>query len=338
MSAEHPGGAPRWGIWLHAVRPVPDLVRLAVAAEDLGAAALLLADEGVDRDLYVTLTAVAVATRNLALIPAITNPHSRHPVATAAALGSLAEVAPGRVVAGLGAGGTRVFGPMGFAPVRPFTALAEAVDVIDALLAGGTVDHAGEFTAAGARLSWAPGSLPLAIAGRGPRVEQLTARRADWAVLAGKPVAEAGALISSLRMRAAAAGRQLRIAWNPMVGWKPDYTDAIRAHLSYMTVDMPAAWRARFGVGEALVAELRAALAGDGPAAAARLVPASVLDAFAIVGDYVDVARRLAAAVTAAEPELVIFDLHEYSQAHVGDIATLAGQVGLESATARIPL
>ena len=128
-------------MWLHAVRPVPELVRLAVAAEELGAAALLLADEGVDRDLYVTLTAIAVATRRLALIPAITNPHSRHPVATAAALGSLAEVAPGRVVAGLGAGGTLVFGPMGLAPARPFTALAEAVEVIDDLLAGQTVDH-----------------------------------------------------------------------------------------------------------------------------------------------------------------------------------------------------
>src|ERR1700689_5937978 len=95
-------GASRWGIWLHAVRPVPELVSLAVAAEDLGAAALLLADEGVDRDLYVTLTAIAVATRRLALIPAITNPHSRHPVATAAALGSLAEGAPRPGGAGLG--------------------------------------------------------------------------------------------------------------------------------------------------------------------------------------------------------------------------------------------
>src|SRR6202034_4275586 len=155
----HPG-ASRWGIWLHAVRPVPELVSLAAAAERLGAAALLLADEGVDRDLYVTLTAIAVATSQIALFPAITNPHSRHPVATAAALGSLAEVAPGRVVAGLGAGGTLVFGPMGLAPARPFTALAEAVEVIDALLAGQTVDHKGGFTTSRARLAWAPGRLP----------------------------------------------------------------------------------------------------------------------------------------------------------------------------------
>jgi 5,10-methylenetetrahydromethanopterin reductase len=336
MSSEQAG--PRWGIWLHAVRPVPELVRLAVTAEELGAAALLLADEGVDRDLYVTLTAAAVATRRLALIPAITNPHSRHPVATAAALGSLAEVAPGRVVAGLGAGGTLVFGPMGLAPARPFTALAEAVDVIDALLAGQTVDHKGEFTASNARLAWAPGRLPVGIAGRGPRVERLSAERADWVVVSGKPVAEMAAFTRSLRDRAAALGRQVRIAWNPMVGWAPGHAAAIRAHLSYMTVDAPAAWRERLGVSDALVTELRAALAADGPDAAGPLVPDAVLSAFAVVGDRADVARRLAAAVTAAAPELVVLGPHEYTAGHLRDLAALAAQAGLASTTESLPL
>ncbi len=337
MSSERAGGA-RWGVWLHAVRPVPDLVRLAVAAEDLGAAALLLADEGVDRDLYVTLTAIAVATRRLALIPAITNPHSRHPVATAAALGSLAEVAPGRVVAGLGAGGTLVFGPMGLAPARPFTALAEAVEVIGDLLAGQTVDHAGEFSASRARLDWAPGRLPVAIAGRGPRVERLSAERADWVIVSGKPVAEVGTFTRMLRDRAAAAGRRARVAWNPMVGWTPGHLDGIRPHLSYMTVDMPVAWRERLGVDDGLAARLRAALASGGPAAAARLVPDSVLGAFAITGDRAEVVGRLAAAVEAAAPELVVFGPHEYTTGHLGDIAALAAEAGLTASAERVTL
>jgi 5,10-methylenetetrahydromethanopterin reductase len=339
MSAEaRPGRGPRWGVWLHAVRPVPELVRLAVAAEDLGAAALLLADEGVDRDLYVTLAAIAAATRRLALIPAITNPHSRHPVATAAALGSLAEVAPGRVVAGLGAGGTLVFGPMGLAPARPFTALAEAVEVIDDLLAGKTVDHTGEFTASQARLDWAPGRLPVAIAGRGPRVERLSAERADWVIVAGKPVTDIAALTGTLRDRAATAGRRPRIAWNPMVGWAPGHLDGIRLHLSYMTVDMPAAWRERFGVDDRVVARLRAELASDGPAAAARLVPDSVLGAFAITGDRATVVARLADATAAAAPDLVIFGPHEYTTGHLGDIAALAAEAGMTTSAERLTL
>jgi 5,10-methylenetetrahydromethanopterin reductase len=325
-------------VWLHAVRPVPELVRLAVAAEDLGATALLLADEGVDRDLYVTLTAIAAVTRRLALIPAITNPHSRHPVATAAALGSLAEVAPGRVVAGLGAGGTLVFGPMGLAPARPFTALAEAVDVIDGLLAGKTVDHSGEFSASRVRLDWTPGRLPIAIAGRGPRVERLAIERADWLIVAGRPVADMPAFARTLRARAAGAGRRLRVAWNPMVGWAPGHLDGIRAHLSYMTVDMPAAWRERLGVDDGVVARLRTVLASGSPAAAAPLVPDSVLSAFAITGDRANVVSRLAAAIEAAAPELVAFDPHEYTTEHLSDIAALATEAGLTASAERVTL
>ncbi len=335
--AERAGGPP-WAVWLHAVRPVPELVRLALEAEDLGAAALLLADEGVDRDLYVTLTAIALATRRLALIPAITNPHSRHPVATAAALGSLAELAPGRIVAGLGAGGTLVFAPMGLTPARPFTALAEAVAVISDLLAGQTVDHAGEFSASQARLDWAPGRLPVAIAGRGPRVERLAAEHADWVIVSGKPVAEIGAFTRTLRDRAAAAGRHPRVAWNPMVGWTCGHLDGIRPHLSYMTVDMPTAWRERLGVDDGLVARLRATLATDGPAAAARLVPDSVLGAFAITGDRASVIRRLATAVEEAAPELVAFGPHEYTTEHLGDIAALAAEAGLRASAERLTL
>ena len=46
----------------------------------------------------------------------------------------------------------------------------------------------------------------------------------------------------------------------------------------------------RLGVDDELVARLRAALASDGPAAAGRLVPDSVLGAFAITGDRARVA------------------------------------------------
>src|SRR5580704_5839420 len=84
-----------WGVWLHAERRIPELAELAAAAEDRGAAAILVADEGTDRDLYVTLAALAQRTGTALLMAAVTNPYSRHPVATAAALASLAELAPG---------------------------------------------------------------------------------------------------------------------------------------------------------------------------------------------------------------------------------------------------
>jgi 5,10-methylenetetrahydromethanopterin reductase len=301
---------------------------LARRAEERGAAALLLADEGIDRDIYVALTAIAGATDHIVLAPAITNPHSRHPVVTAAALGSLAEVAPGRVVAGLGAGGSLVFRPMGLRPRRPFSALAEAVTVIDDLLAGKTVTHEGEFTVDGARLEWAPGRLPLAIAGRGPRVERLAGERGDWMVISGKPVADVAGFARLLRADAAKAGRHPWIVWNPMVAWEAHHAHEVCTHLSYMSVDMPDEWRAKLGVSDQVVANLREALAAEGPSGAARLVPAAVVGTFAILGDRAGVVGRLREAVDQVRPDIVVFGAHEYTTAHVDEIAAVAEQVG----------
>ena len=224
----------QWGVWLHAVRPASELAQLAAVAEALGAAAVLVADEGTDRDLFVTLAVLAQRTRRVLLFGAVTNPHSRHPLATAAAFASLAELAPDRIVAGFGAGGSRVLTPMGLAPHRPFAALAECVEVVDGLLRGEAVDHQGEFAVRGGALPWSPGTLPLAIAGRGPRVERFAARRADWILLAGRAIQKVPALVEALRrVGREARGRPPAIAWNPNVAWTEAMSAEMRAHLAF---------------------------------------------------------------------------------------------------------
>ncbi len=325
-----------WALWIHAVRPVPELVDLARQAEELGAAALLVADEGIDRDLYVTLTAVAGATDHLLLVPAITNPHSRHPVATAAALASLEEVAPGRVVAGLGAGGSLVFDPMGLHPPRPYTALREAVDVIGRLLDGQTVDHEGQFTTAGAAIGWSPGRLPVAIAGRGPKVERLAAERAEVVILSGKAVVEVPEVVARLRAVRSDGGQTPGgpvVIWNPAAAWRPEHVDEVRSHFAYMTVDTPAEERRALGVSDEAVAELRAAVHRDGPQAAAHLVPDAVTHRYAIVGSRDEVVARLDQARREVRPELIAFSAHEYTAEFVKETAEVAAEAGLVAAT-----
>lgn len=315
-----------WAVWLHAVRSPVEIAALARRAEERGARALLLADEGTDRDLYVTLTAVALATRSLELVPAITNPHSRHPVATAAALASLAEIAPGRVTAGLGVGGQLVLGPMGLRPRRPYTALVETVEVVERLLAGEQVSHTGEFTVDHARLPWAPGRLPLAIAGRGPRVEALAARRADRVILAGKPRAELPGLVEALRSRE--DGGPL-VLWNPAAAWTVEHRAEVRSHLAFMTGDMPARWREDLGVGEDVVARLREAVRTRGPHAAAPLVPEAIVSAFSVSGDRAHVVARLTATVAQVRPDVVTLSPPAYTLEAVDELADVAAAVGL---------
>jgi len=324
-----------WGVWLHAVRPLPELAELAAAAEERGAAAILVADEGTDRDLYVTLAALALQTRTVLLVAAVTNPHSRHPVATAAAFASLAELAPGRIVAGFGAGGSRVFGPMGLAPERPFTALRETIEAVDGLLAGKVVDRPGDVLAVrGASLPWSAGPLPIAVAGRGPKVEQLAAERADWVLLAGKSLDKLDGLVARLRAGGLAArGRAPAIAWNPVAGWTDALAEDVRAHLAYITVDLPAADRRALGVDDDAVVRLRAVVTSDGPEAAGPLVPQAVVDAYAIVGDRAAVAARLAELRARIEPELLVFDAGDYSPAFLDELAALATDAGAVTAT-----
>jgi 5,10-methylenetetrahydromethanopterin reductase len=319
-----------WGLWLHAVRPLPELAVLARAAEDLGAGAILVADEGTDRDLFVTMAVVAQHTRTALLIAAVTNPFSRHPVATAAAFASLAEVAPGRIVAGYGAGGSRVLGPMGFEPARPFSALRETVEVSDALLAGKVVDHDGEFRVRGASLPWSPGPLPVAIAGRGPRAERLAIERAEWVVLAGKPLDTMGTFADGLRTASVAArGRPAALAWNPAAAWSPATVAEMRAHFAYMTVDLPPADRRALGADDDLVARLRAVVATQGPEAAAALVPQAVVDHYAVVGERASVVTRLAELRERVRPEVMVFDANDYSLRHLEAVAALAHDAGV---------
>jgi 5,10-methylenetetrahydromethanopterin reductase len=316
-----------WGLWLHAVRPVTELASLAAAAEELGAAAILVADEGTDRDLFVALAALAQRTRRVLLFGAVTNPHSRHPVTAAAAFASLAELAPGRIVAGFGTGGSRVFGPLGLAPVRPYTALVECVDVAQALWRGETVNHDGEFVVRGARLDWRPDRMRLAVAGRGRRAERFAAERADWVLVAGRAVDSVPELVSRVRSLGRAA-----IAWNPVAAWTAAMREELRMHLAYMAVDMPEPARAALGLDAAATHALRSLVATRGPEAAAILIGDDVLARYAILGDRADVAARLASVRARVRPELLVFDAHDYSTPYVEDVASLATDAGAVAA------
>ncbi|HEY2593269.1 MAG TPA: LLM class flavin-dependent oxidoreductase [Chloroflexota bacterium] len=312
-----------WGLWLHAVRPVADLASLAAKAEDLGASAILVADEGTDRDLFVVMAALAQRTRRALLVGAVTNPHSRHPVTTAAAFASLAELAPGRVVAGFGTGGSRVLGPLGLAPARPYTALVECIGVVQALWRGETVDHAGEFSVRGARLEWGPQRIPLAVAGRGPRAERLAAERADWVVLAGRAVDTVPELVARLR----AMGRA-SIAWNPVAAWTEPLREELRMHLAYMAVDMPEHDRAALGLDAVATSALREIVTTRGPEAAAAAITDAVLERYAIVGGRSEVVARLSDLRARVRPELLVFDAHDYSSGYLEDVAAVAIDAG----------
>ncbi len=271
-----------WGVWFEPTQPVNRLVSLASRAERLGASVCFVADEGTERDVYVAMTAILLGTESMTVAPAITNPFSRHPVTTAAAIATLAEMAPGRVWHGLGVGGSRVLQPLGLAPERPFSALADAVELNQRLLAGESVG--------GASIPWAPGHVPLAIAGRGPRVQQLAAERADWVIFSAKPITHLAA--EAARVRAVGSAR---IVWSAYIAWSSSERSRVLRHFSYMAVDAPADIRLAAGLDDERVALVRAAMLAGRMDEAARHLPSALVDQYAVAGSPAECAAAIAA-------------------------------------------
>jgi 5,10-methylenetetrahydromethanopterin reductase len=305
---------PTWGLWLEPLLPPTELAALARQAEEAGASHVFVADEGTERDLFVVLTVLAHGTSRVMLGAGITNPFTRHPVAVAAAFATLAEVAPGRIVAGLGTGGTRTLAPLGLDPPRPYSALAESLDVVERLLAGQEVDVDGEFSARGARLAWSPGPLPIATAGRGPRVERLGARRAAWILMSGKPLDEVPAACAGIRAEGARVGNAPRVAWSAYLGWTPEMIDDVRPHFTYIGTDMPAEFRRAAGIDDETAERIRAIMLREGMEAAARLLPDPVVGRYAVVGNRDQVVAELARIREEAEPDMFLLPVNDYTK------------------------
>ena len=271
-----------WGVWFEPTQPVTRLVALASLAEDLGAEVCLVADEGTERDVYVALTAILAATDALVVGPAITNPFSRHPVTTAAAVATLAEMAPGRVWHGLGVGGSRVLAPLQLEPQRPYSDLVDAFVANRRLLSG---RRAGP-----ASLDWFGGDVPMAIAGRGPRVQRFGAAEADWVILSAKALADLPEAAVAIR-----SGGGARVAWSAYLAY--DDTERRRAlrHFAYMALDAPAEIRRQIGLDELRSARVRRAMLAGHLDEAAEHLPESLLDLYAVTGTPTECAATIAA-------------------------------------------
>lgn len=114
------------GVLIDPILPPNELVDLARRVESWGVSSFWYPDEKFFRECYIGLALVASHTRRMRLGPCVTDPFSRHPIQTAAAIGTLAEVAPGRVWLGVGAGG-RGLKEMGLQPQKPAVAIREMI-------------------------------------------------------------------------------------------------------------------------------------------------------------------------------------------------------------------
>jgi len=143
-----------------------------------------------------TLTAAATVTSSIRLGTFVASPNFRHPVTFAKDLATIDDVAAGRLLLGIGSGGTGfdafVLGQPEFTPRQRHARFTEFVEGLDTLLrfeTDGAISFEGEwFDAVNARMVGTPAQsprIPFVLAANGPKGLALVAKHGQGWVTTG---------------------------------------------------------------------------------------------------------------------------------------------------------
>jgi alkanesulfonate monooxygenase SsuD/methylene tetrahydromethanopterin reductase-like flavin-dependent oxidoreductase (luciferase family) len=258
------------GVISHLVNPEVEQVRwLAEEAEGGGASWLGLADAFWWRDVWVLLAEAARVTTRLALGPAMTNPYLRHPFHTVSALATLAELAGPRVFLGVAAGGSELSGAAGVSRRDAPRRVADLVALVRRVADGEPLNPA-----SGRRLDVALPPVPVTLAARGDRLLRVGGQVADRVLLWAVPDSDLQRSVGLVR----SGGSRAQLEWAPLVDHGPDVAAQLDVLACYGVMNAGAELRSRWGLDDARVSEIRAALVAGASAAARALVPDVVVD------------------------------------------------------------
>lgn len=171
----------RYGVGIVSNMPVPRVVEQVRLAEDLGYESVWMIDSQLTcRELYVTLTACALATSRIKLAAGVTAPRTRHASVTAGAFASLHDIAPGRLILGMSVGNTLV---NSIGAKRSSIASLEAyTHKVRGLLGGREVEF-GRGVTNGISYVDEPTGIPIYFAVSGPKITRSAGRVADGVLL-----------------------------------------------------------------------------------------------------------------------------------------------------------
>jgi 5,10-methylenetetrahydromethanopterin reductase len=179
----------RTALYLQDAHPIRDGMRYARAAEAAGFEAVWQAESRLVREATVPLAAFGAVTETVKLGSGVADVWSRNPARLAATFSTLDDLAPGRVILGLGAWWDPLAAKVGITRAKPLAVMREVVTAVRALLADETVTMHGEHVHLdGVELDYVyqerrPKDVPIYIGATGMKMMELTGEIADGVVL-----------------------------------------------------------------------------------------------------------------------------------------------------------
>ncbi len=181
--------ADRVALYLQDAHSLQDAIKYVQYAEQRGFEAVWQAESRLVRDAIVPMAAFAATTSRIKIGSGVINNWTRNAGVIAATFLTLDDLAPNRIICGIGAWWDPLARKVGITRTKPLLAMRETVVTVRALLARQRVTYHGEFVnlddveldVVHGRKE--PRNVPIYIGATGPQMMALTGEIADGAVL-----------------------------------------------------------------------------------------------------------------------------------------------------------
>ena len=208
--------SPGVALYLQDAHTITEGIELVRYAEEKGFDAVWQADSRLVRDAVVPMAAFGATTTRIRIGSGVIDCWTRNPARLASTFSTLDDLAPGRMICGLGAWWDPLAKKVGIDRQRPLTVMREIVTVVRALLNNETVTFDGYYVHLdGVELDYIhqerrPKDVPIYIGATGLQMMELAGEIADGAVLnyLVSPAYNTGA-IEALARGAAKTGRTI---------------------------------------------------------------------------------------------------------------------------------
>ena len=179
----------RLAIYLQDAHSISEAVEYTQYAESSGFEAVWQADSRLVREAVVPMAAFAAKTEKIKIGSGVVDCWTRNPARLASTFSTLDDLAPGRIILGIGAWWDPLASKVGIERKRPLKVMREVVTTVRALLADETVSFSGDFVQLdGVELDYVyqerrPKEVPIYIGATGMKMMELSGEIADGVVL-----------------------------------------------------------------------------------------------------------------------------------------------------------